>query len=57
MENTNEIANVEWQYSEFPNVYYYFCGKCGSGIQEGTEICPFCKCKEDWLKVPKCSVS
>ena len=49
----NETVKVEWGYSEFPDIYYYFCGKCGNGIKKDTEECPHCKAKEDWTNVPK----
>jgi len=44
----NEKVVPEWNYSEFPGVYYFFCRSCGNGISEGTQECPICKKEIDW---------
>lgn len=50
-----ESVKPRWNCSEYPGIYYYFCGKCGGGITKGQEYCPYCKTKQNWIEgVPKC---
>lgn len=50
-----ELVKPRWNYSGFPGIYYYFCGRCGSGIDEGQTYCSFCNAKQNWIaEVPKC---
>lgn len=42
----------EWNYSEFPGSYYYFCGSCGNGIKKMELRCPYCKKKQKWEGIP-----
>lgn len=53
MEKHEEPLKPEWNYSEFPNSYYYFCKSCGNGIEKLKPVCTHCGKTQDWNGVPK----